>query len=254
MEKSVFATADAVECAWTGIIKDALGKYPDLDATKFIHVPNGFDSDDLPRPELIPNKRFTITYTGSMYGRRNPASLFEAVEKLIASGKVNPDNILLRFVGRFGAEVEEMFAGASFKSSIEVIGYVPHGESIKLLMLSDALLLVVDESKESEEIVPGKVYEYLGCRRPILAIAPQKSAIAELMNETGSGRTAVQTEIELIADIFLDLYEDFINGVSKFKPDEASINKYERREAAKRLAEILDGICGFGADNLPVRK
>src|SRR6185295_10595840 len=41
MEKSTFQEADYVECAWLGIIKDAMAKYPDLDKNKFIHVPNG---------------------------------------------------------------------------------------------------------------------------------------------------------------------------------------------------------------------
>jgi glycosyltransferase involved in cell wall biosynthesis len=241
MEHSVFATADAVECAWVGIIKDALGKYPDLDRSKFHHVPNGFDSADYPKVDFTRNERFTVTYTGSMYGRRNPSSLFSAVEMLIRRGDVNPKELCFRFVGRFGTEVEEMFSQASFRDSIDIVGYVPHHESIASLMRSDALLLVVDESKESEEIVPGKVYEYIGCRRPIIAIAPQESAIAELIRETGAGKVAHQSETEKIADIFLSYYKSWRDGNSSVAADPNAINKYERRESAKTLAQLLDG-------------
>ncbi len=48
LEFSTFNDADAVECAWEGIIKDALEKYPVLDSSKFVHVPNGYDSADFP--------------------------------------------------------------------------------------------------------------------------------------------------------------------------------------------------------------
>lgn len=242
MEHSVFSEADAVECAWEGIIKDALGKYPKLDKSKFFHVPNGFDSSDFPDAEYSRNDKFTITYTGSMYGRRNPASFFEAIESLISSGKVNADEIRLNFIGRFGAEVEEMFARASFKDSIEVIPYMPHNDSIKELMLSEALLLVVDESKESEEIVPGKVYEYIGVGKPIIAIAPQSSAIADLIRETNAGLIAHQSETDKIAEIFLKYYESWKSGISDYAPLSSEIVKYERREAARKLAILLDDL------------
>ncbi len=242
MEYSVFSKADAVECAWEGIIKDALGKYPTLGAGKFRHVPNGFDSADFPEIERKRNGKFTLTYSGSLYGRRNPSSLFSAVELLIKRGEVNPAEIILRFVGRFGAEVEEMFRNASFSQSIETISYVPHKKSIEYLMTSDCLLLIVDESKESQEIVPGKVYEYLGVNRPVMAIAPPQSAIAGLMEETSSGLVAHQSETEKIADIFLNYYNDWKNGTHSFNPDTAIVKSYERREAAGKLARLLDEI------------
>ncbi|MDA3844102.1 MAG: glycosyltransferase [Candidatus Kapabacteria bacterium] len=240
MEKSVFSEADAVECAWEGIIKDALGKYPLLNPEKFHHVPNGYDSSDFPEVEQKRNDKFTLTYTGSLYGRRNPASLFKAVQLLIDRKEIDPAELHLRFVGRFGAEVEEMFENASFKSSVETIGYVTHGESIEFLLRSDALLLIVDESKESNEIVPGKVYEYIGVLKPILAIAPPKSAIAKLIRETRGGLVAHQSEVEKTADIIKDYYNQWISGASTFDPDLEAVKSYERRESSKKLAQLLD--------------
>ena len=241
-EKSVFQTADFVECAWEGIIKDALSKYPVLDKKKFIHIPNGFDSDDFPEIEIKANEKFTLTYTGSMYGRRNPESLFKAIEILISTGKINPYDIKLIFVGRFGDEIHEMFNKASFKDKIEIYGYVPHKESVEFILRSDALLLIVDESKESEEIVPGKVYEYIGTRKPILAIAPENSAISKLIRETNTGLVAHQTEIDKISEHFLKFYLAWKQKTKLTIPDESEINKYERRESAKQLAALLDSI------------
>ncbi len=240
MEYTTFNEADYVECAWEGIIKDALGKYPNLDKSKFIHVPNGFDSNDFPYIEKKRNDKFTLTYTGSLYGRRNPSSLFQAIEKLISEKKINSEDIHLRFVGRFGAEIEEMYNNASFKNIIEVLNYVPHQKSIEYLLLSDTLLLIVDESKESEEIVPGKVYEYIGCNKPIIAIAPQNSAIAELIKETNAGEIAHQSEIEKIANIFEKYYFYWKNNSSDYSPLKSEIIKYERKNASKKLAELLN--------------
>ena len=240
MERTCFEQADRVESAWQGITKDAIGKYPLLKKEKFAHVPNGFDSSDFPEVEKADNKKFTVTYTGSMYGRRNPAAFFEALQKLIDTGKIDKNDLHLRFVGRFGAEVEEMFEKASFRDSIELVSYVPHSESLKFLMKSDALLLVVDEAKESEEIVPGKVYEYVGVLRPIIAIGPEKSAIADLLAETKCGRIAHQGKVDDIADIILLYYHNWKNKNEDFTPVIKNVNKYERREAARTLAAMLD--------------
>lgn len=242
-EFSVFNQADAVECAWVGIIKDAIKKYPKLDSSKFFHVPNGFDSSDFPVVEQSKNDKFTLTYTGSMYGRRNPESLFKAIELLLSQKLLESNNLHLRFVGRFGAEVQEMFDKATFKDSIEIVNYVPHSKSIEYLLKSDALLLVVDESKESEEIVPGKVYEYIGVKVPIIAIGPNHSAIADLLAETGSGKIAHQTEVEKIADIFMEYY-NFWNSSSdtSFTPNYDIINKYERKNATRELSNLLNSM------------
>lgn len=242
MEHSTFKNATAVEAAWEGIIKDVFGKYDDLDSSKFHHIPNGYDSSDFPDVKFTRNEKFTLTYTGSLYGRRNPKSLFEAIETLIHTGKIDKEKLKLVFVGRFGDEVVEMFEKASFKECIETVGYVTHKESIGYLLKSDALLLIVDEAKESEEIVPGKVYEYLGTKRPLFAIAPNNSAIAKLILETEAGLIAHQSEIEKIADNLLSYYNAWENETSPINPNIEEIEQYERRNASKKLAEILDEI------------
>lgn len=243
MEKSVFQEADYVECAWEGIKKDALQKYPYFDAEKFIHIPNGFDSEDFPLLETHTNEILTITYTGSMYGRRNPLALFNALEELVLEERIKKDKFKFKFIGRFGAEIEEMIANTSFKEQIEVINYMPHSESIKMLMNSDVLLLIVDEAKESEEIVPGKVYEYLGVLKAIFAITPQRSAIAKLIRETNAGLIAHQDENEKLKENFLEFYNNFYSNKDLIKINKSKVSGYERKNSTKLLASYFNELC-----------
>ncbi|MGQ9819433.1 MAG: glycosyltransferase [Candidatus Kapaibacteriales bacterium] len=238
LEHSVFLESDLIEVAWEGIMKDALAKYPDLPKEKFIHIPNGFDSADFPFVEYRRNKIFTLTYTGSLYGRRNPESLLLALEKLIQEGKITPNDFKLNFIGRMGSEVTAMIDSVSFRSSIEFFGYLPHHESLARLMKSDASLLIIDESKESDEIVPGKVYEYLGVGRPILAIGPTRGAVAKLLAECQAGLIAHQTQIDEISANFFNIYSSW-KADQTFKPNAEVIRRYERKEHTKKLAEIL---------------
>lgn len=243
MEKNVFHNADAIEVAWLGIQKDALNKYPDLPSNKFVHIPNGFDSEDYPQFKMKSNEVFTLTYTGSMYGKRNPKALFDAIELLLTEGKIRKEDFILNFIGRFGQEVHQMTETTSFNERINRINYIPHNESIQKLMESDALLLIVDESKESEEIVPGKVYEYLGTYKPLLVIAPEKGAIADLIKETGAGKVAHQSNVKSIADNFLQLFHFWKTGNQLDTLNPQVIQRYERKESARKLAQLLDLYC-----------
>jgi hypothetical protein len=175
-----------------------------------------------------------------MYGRRTPETFFQALELLLSKGEVKVDDFRLRFIGRFGTDIENMFINTKFANSIESIPYLPHNDSILKLMESDATLLIVDSTKESEEIVPGKVYEYIAVRKPVIAIAPPKGAIADLMLETGCGKCAAQEDIAGIAAIVKQYYIHWKAGELLFQPDNAAINRYERRESAKKLSELLN--------------
>ena len=239
LERAVFNDANAVEAAWRGILKDVIAKVPGIDQKKLVYHPNGFDSEDYPVLKSRKNKRFTVTYTGSMYGKRNPKTFLQAVEGLVSDGKIDPRKILLKFIGRFGSEVREMLAHSPIHESIEVISYLPHSESVEALLRSDALLLIVDEAAGSDEIVPGKVFEYIGAQRPIIALAPE-GAIAGIMRETKSGLVAPNQDIPAIQAAFIECYTNFLYHKSNFEQDREAVKQYDRREITRQLAALLD--------------
>jgi glycosyltransferase involved in cell wall biosynthesis len=190
-----------------------------------------------------PNERFTITYSGSLYGLRNPDTLLAALNMLVQSGDIRPDEVLLRCVGRVGDDVKAKFEADDLHHSIEIIPYVPHKESVAYLLKSDALLLIVDDTKESNEIVPGKVYEYIGVGKPVIALAPAKSAIAELLEETRAGDVIAYGDVEACAKSLRTLIQRYRKGESLYSPNTTAIKSYERREAARTLASTLDQLC-----------
>ncbi len=247
-ERSVYAECDRMEVAWEGIAKDFAGKYPDLDTAKVHHLPNGFDSADFPTVEVVEKDRFVVTYTGSMYGKRNPESFFAAVARLVEQGRVDPSDIRLQFIGRFGAEVRAMFDHPVLADSILVHDYMPHAASVRHLFQSDALLMVVDDFKGNEEIVPGKVYEYMGSGKPVITLAPE-GAVTRVIEETRSGRCARSKNIDGIADIFLDFYTQWKEDRLGTEQDRARVMTFERSAVTRRLAALLDDVSGTSADS-----
>jgi glycosyltransferase involved in cell wall biosynthesis len=240
-ERAVFAGCDRMEVAWTGILKDFHGKYPGVPTTKVHHLPNGFDSADFPALPPSRSGRFTVTYTGSMYGKRNPAVFLEAVRLLAARGDVDPARLCLQFIGRFGAEVRTMLDGARLGDAVVVRDYMPHADSVRALFASDALLMVVDDHEGNEEIVPGKVYEYIGSERPIIALAPL-GAVTAVIEETGAGRHARSHDVEAVAAIVGEFYRQWSAGTLGAMLNRDVVRQYERSAVAGHLAALLDEV------------
>ena len=70
-------------------------------------------------------------------------------------------------------------------------------------MLAESHVLVVYAGYELQ--VPAKLYEYVGLRRPILALA-EDGAVARVVRDGGFGLVASPTNVDSIAEALTDLY------------------------------------------------
>ena len=244
MERGAYEDADRLVVAWRGIARDFAAKYGPDRGNRVRLVENGYDPEDLAGVPPRVNERFTLVYTGSMYGVRNPDTLLRAVERLRGEGRIDPDRVRLRFVGRFGAEVQEMFRRPGVADLVETRPYVPHEESVSEVLGAHVLLLVVDDYPGAEEIVPGKVFEYVGAKRPLIALAPE-GAVADLVRRTGAGAVCGQHDVEATAEAFVARYEEWkATGTTAFPGDAEAVARLSRRERTRDLAAVFDEVTG----------
>jgi len=145
-------------------------------------------------------------------------------------------------VGRFGEEVRAMFRRPELRGVVEEVGHRPHAESVRYTLGADLLLLVVDDVKGSEGIVPGKVFEYLGARRPVLALAPEGD-VADLVRRTGAGAVLDRNDVGGIAAALMGWVEERRRaGRVRFPGDEAEVEKLSRRGRTRLLARVFDEV------------
>lgn len=241
MERKVFETADAIVMNTPYMRDNSVRDYPHL-KNKFYVIPNGYDQEDFKGLEPgKTNEKFTLTYTGLIYGNTSPETLFRAVSKLIGEKKIHPNMIKLRFIGRF--KVEQLYKMAQthhLADVVEALPYMPHRESIQNLIGSDAVLLLLGEGTEA--IYTGKLMEYINTGRPILASIPEQGAAASLIAETKTGFVADCKDVDGTARHFLNMVENWQQGRTLIQPDKQRIAQYERRELTKKLAEIFDSL------------
>lgn len=155
-------------------------------------IENGIDLDDqegMPR-KVRPDGRFSITYTGTIQGGRDPSALFLATRML---GE-RAERLRLVFYGRYLDNVRLLAEQHGVAHLVEVHEPVSYRHALKIQRDSDALLLLMWDRPEEEGVFTGKVFQYLGARRPILVIGPEHNVAARLLQERGAGVVLLEPE------------------------------------------------------------
>jgi Glycosyltransferase Family 4 len=239
LEKSLVGDADAlvtVSDDWAAKLRSLYRDVP-------VHaITNGFDPDDFPSRDVRLTELFTITYAGLLYqGKRDPTPLLEAAQELIAEGKVAPAKFRMRFYG----PVEPWFTAAIAKYGLqevtEVPGVIPRTAAIDRQRESQLLLQLGWDDRREKGQHTGKLFEYLGSRRPILALGGAPGAMSDVLDHTGAG-VHLQTKDEL-KQYLLQSYREFEqNGFVRYHGKEDAIAQYSHLEMSRRFAALLDGL------------
>jgi len=150
-------------------------------------VYNGYAEEDFPGSPLLEDQDevLRIRYTGSIYQRfRDPSALFAAIALLERTLR---NRVSVEFIGDTGDEILTLAERYRVSDCVIVRPPVPYRCALKLQMNSDILLLLQWSNQADEGNLPGKIFEYLYARRPILLIGYEHGAAARLIRERGAG-------------------------------------------------------------------
>jgi glycosyltransferase involved in cell wall biosynthesis len=234
--KLVAGQADAIVTAWDGVA-DEIRTYEPNGPVKVIE--NGCDFEDFAGLEYRPTDRFRITHTGSFLGHRDPRPFLTALRQAEA-------DVVARFVGDFRKSDLEWVEELALGDRLELLGYRPRAEALRLQRDSEALLMLLPQAGDrGSPVLPGKVFEYLAAERPILAAVPPDGAAARLIRETGAGVVVAPDDVRGIADALSGLHARWRAG----KLDGSVLSaeqrdRLSRRRRVEELAELLLDLAG----------
>lgn len=84
----------------------------------------------------------------------------------------------------------------------------------------------------------GKVFDYLGCNRPVLALAPADGGIAEIIKNAPTVKLIESKNPGTIASAIEEIY----HGRQEFILENEVETKYHRKNLTRTLAQIFDEI------------
>lgn len=210
-------------------------------------IPNGFDESDYDARRARPRAAgapLRIVYTGMIYeGRQEPTPLFKAVRALIDEGTLQPDGVRIEFYGTSPAYVLERAERERVADVVSLSPRIAHAETLDKQVNADVLLLLEWTDPSFKGFFSGKVFEYLGARRPILAIGPRGGVIDQLLQETRAGVMA--TSAEDVRRALTELLRSAdVHGSPRYEGDATAVRRYTRREQARALAAVLNEAAG----------
>jgi len=214
-------------------------KLSSLHKKKITHIiTNGFDSEEM--KELLLTKEFTITYAGQLYdGKRDPSLLFKAIYDLINDQIINSKILKVRFFGPFEYWLEKKIKKFGLENIVSQHGVVVREIALTKQKESQVLLLINWDDPRERGTYTGKLFEYLGAKRPILAIGGAKNVVSELLEETTAGIHA--SSLDFLKKILVNWFAEYKKtGKVAYKGRNDKVQKYSHREMTRKFAQVLE--------------
>lgn len=235
LEPWVVRCASKVICVSNAMCAEYRECYRLLPEGRFAVITNGYDPDDFAHcsPALL--EKPTIVYAGKFRTSesfRNPVLFFRAMKLLADRGR----HINFLHIGQEEREVSCLAEQEGVTDQMVHIGPLSYSETIAYCLGADVLLLI-GGGQPTEQT--GKVFDYIGCGKPILAMAPKKGEIARILKEIPGTWVLEHADPGTIAS----LLDKLCFGANQpCDMPKLALVQYQRRHLTSVLSKVLDEV------------
>jgi glycosyltransferase involved in cell wall biosynthesis len=251
-ERRVLRSASALVTVSEPLAKHLRECYPDKQVEVIM---NGFDPEDY--KELAQQGRNGLPTEADPSASRSPLASDSPILRLLYTGEINRDmrpllgamkllgtdarSVHLEIVGAQSATIRERYRAVAAAYGIEDrVSWLPpvsHAEACRLQQQADVLVLLMHNSPDDAGVYTGKLFEYVGARRPILVAGADSGVAAELVRDRQLGFA------EASADRIADRLRAWLGEkrtVGKVAPAASSfIGDLSREAQARAFADVL---------------
>ena len=211
-----------------------------IEEARFTTIRNAFDPDIFREGEPEKSDVFTLLYFGRFRLFVGPEQLLLGFKRFVESEGLSPAQVRFRFVGGLRPQDDERIAAMGIEKFIDRLPPVSLRDCLPVLQSADVLTFTVEPGCRLQ--IPGKLYDYMAARRPILAVSANPEVDA-ILDETGAGVHAPFDDPDAIAAQLGGLYhrrgEESTVSVDAIEP-------YSARAQARRFADVLDEVTSQG--------
>jgi len=235
IDRETIKNSDSVTFVTDHMKKLYSDKY-EIYKNKFNVIENGFNDEYFNglEPDKNDNRGiFKILHSGAIYENgRNPKIVFEALKILKNQQKISNESFRLLFRGARAPEKYIQYAAnVNVLDLVEFLPSIDYRNSLIEMLSVDALLVIQGEIYNNQ--IPGKVYEYLRAKKPIISNSPVNSAVGQFVSRfdfcfvCDTPQTVASSIDEVISRTFNYDYE---------------ISEFSRRTKAKQFADLFNSL------------
>jgi glycosyltransferase involved in cell wall biosynthesis len=236
IERWIVRSADRIVFVSQSTARLYRRRYPG--AGEMVTIPNGHDRSEVivRGPAEVPSGRFRIVWTGTLDRPEELRVFLEALERLAAHAPDTASRLEVVFYGHMSdascAIADQLAAEGRVPEFVRFAGFVPRRAALSAVVDADAALVMLGAGPGMGQFIPGKLFDYIGQGKQILAVLPPGDA-RDILLELGWG---------VIADPEAADIERAIERLMTLPPPAPPADpegRYDREALAGRLADTL---------------
>lgn len=235
-------------CSWADFLisvseeccQGFISKY-DLVPSRVRVIHNGFDPHDF--SHLTPTgdfPKFNLAHAGFFYeGICDPTPVFRALKSLEDSGEIDLGRVEVDFYGHYDSDVNDKLVDLGLDGIANWHGYTSYEDLLPRLCNTYCLFSIAP----SEIFVNAKVFDYMGCSRPVIAIGTKGSSLDRIITGTGIGFVVGRHDEESMKRVLRSYWHRWISGdLAWVQASAQELRPYTRPYQAAQLAAIFDAV------------
>jgi glycosyltransferase involved in cell wall biosynthesis len=239
LEKCVAKRCDLLVSV-TQPISDHFSKMLPSQIKKVKTLTNGYDENDFAKIKAEAAKKFTMVYTGTIYGSRSIVPFFQAISEVLKRHSEWKDDFSIEFYAALDGAMLEKAGKYEINDIIKVKGLKSYKECLREQMNAAILLLFIAPGLNAKVMMTQKVFEYLRSGRPILAMIPD-CACKTMLKSLGDKYIAEPCDVQKISAHIEEMYKKWKSG-RRDAPNRDNIDIFERKNLSRQFSSMLDEI------------
>jgi glycosyltransferase involved in cell wall biosynthesis len=236
IERYVLMRADAV----VGVTRPIVADVRDRLGVEAVTITNGFDPEDEPETagadSLLDPGRFSLVHTGRLsLSHRSLEPLLDGIRALRLGNEDLASRLEVLFAGSVTDEERRLLNAPDLAETVRFVGWLERSRALALQRAADALLIVTGPVSQ-RSVATGKLFEYLGARRPILVLGSDTEA-ARIVAESGAGLSVSVSDASAIAAALRRLL-----AATPEPPKEEDVADYAYPVLIDRMCEVIDRV------------
>jgi glycosyltransferase involved in cell wall biosynthesis len=227
LEKSVMKNAASIIFVTRTMKDDYTNKYDFIKAKSEV-LYWGYNEEDFNKVELKnrASDGDLIVHAGNIFDFQNPKNFWKMLKEEIENGR----KLRIKFIGTVSPGIKEEVGKNCLMPYTEYIGFLPYDQLLNELSLATYLLVCATEKRH----VPGKLFEYMRTGKPIIAFGDDNEEVKSILAESNAGMIFNYNESG----------KELFEKTPQLKTNLAAVEKFDRKNIAKELANILSKVPG----------
>jgi len=215
-------------------------EFMEMTTTPVALITNGYDEDDFDAAATPDYSGFTLLHAGLFASDGNPEVMWRALKTALDNNSSVADDFTLELCGKTDQAIIDSIKAAGLGRYLKNDGYLDHREVVKKMQSAASLMLPLRKEPEYKATLPGKLFEYLASRRPIIGVGQKDGAMAAIIAKTAAGDVFDWNDEEQMVRWFTEKFRLFEEG--KLENNKSDISEYSRKCLAGAYAVLLDSL------------